>query len=200
MEGWPEGALCLYLLDEAVFCEVSAPAMLGGEVIPVRRAWPLAAGQSITIAGRALTLVSHQTRTPATPRMVILQPFQSAGRLLFRFDDHSQIRVCLPQMRYQLMQLLLEAYVGSRLRGVTRTRSPDTITDLDLPRGATHSRDLQLEIGGSRRLSLSALRDLLHQVRTDLIRAGINGERMLESQDGWARLHLGESCNVTLYS
>lgn len=198
--GWPAGAICLFTLAEAVFCEPHVAAKLDGLDVQPRRAQRLLPGQVLTINGQDLTLLSHTAAPSPSPRMVLLQPFQSAGRLLFRFDDRSQIRVCLPHRRYQLMQLLLESYVGSRLRGVTRTRSPDSITNEDLPRGAAHTRDLQLEVGGSRRLSLSALSDILHQTRTDLIRAGINGERMLESSEDWARLHLGESCNVTLYS
>jgi pSer/pThr/pTyr-binding forkhead associated (FHA) protein len=199
-DGWPEAAVSLYILDEAVFCETSTAATIDGGSVLSRRAHRLSPGQAITINGSPLTLLSHQTVTPPTPRMVHSQPFQSAGRLLFRFDDRSQIRVCLPQSRYQLMHLLLEAYVGSRLRSATRTQGVSTLTDIDLPRGAAHARDLQIEVGGTRRLSFSALSDLFHQVRTDLIRAGINGERMLESGGSWARLHLGESCNITLYS
>ena len=98
------------------------------------------------------------------------------------------------------MQLLLEAHVSSRLRRVTRTRFPGRLNDRELPQGAAHTRDLQLEVGRVRRLSLSALNTIIHQTRSELIRAGINGEHMLEEGEGWARLNLGESCNVKLYS
>jgi hypothetical protein len=197
---WPAGALCLYLLDEAVFVEATIPAMLNGAPIAPRRAQRLQPGQSIFIGQQTLTLTSHNPISSPPPRMVVLQPFQHAGRLLFRFENRSQIRVCLPKYRYHLMEQLLEAYVGSRLRSVTRTRYPGELPGIDLPRGAIRTRELQVELSATRRLSRSALKDLLHQVRTDLVRAGINGERVLESGQDWTRLHLGESCNVTLYS
>ena len=199
-EGWPGGALNLYLLNEAVFFETTVPTMHDGTAISPHRTHRLQLGQSITLNGCTLTLLDQRQTPPLTPRMVVLQPFQNAGRLLFRFDNRSLIRVCLPQHRYHLMQLLLESYVGSRLRSVTRTQSPVSLTDIALPRGATRTRDLQMELSGTRRISLAAVKNLFHQVRTDLIRAGINGERMLEIGEGWTRLHLGESCNVTLYS
>ena len=198
---WPAGALCLYLQDEAVFVEATIPAKLNDITLAPRRVQRLEPGQSIAIGEQTLTLLAHQPIDTTPPRMVVLQPFQHAGRLLFRFENRSQIRVCLPKYRYHLMEQLLEAYVGSRLRSVTRTRYPGELPDTDLPRGAIRTRELQVELSAARgRLSRAALRDLLHQVRTDLVRAGINGDRMLESGSGWTRLHLGESCNVTLYS
>jgi hypothetical protein len=198
--GWPARAVSLLVLAEAVFCEPHVAAAIDGLDVLPHLAHRLDPGQTLSINGQALTLSAHTAVPTPNARLVILHPFQKVGRLLFQFDDRSQLRVCLHHQCYQLMQLLLEAHVGSRLRRVTRTRFPGRLNDRALPQGAAHTRDLQLEVGQVRRLSLSALNTIFHQTQTELIRAGINGEDMLEKGDGWARLNLGESCNVKLYS
>ncbi|MDG1478997.1 MAG: FHA domain-containing protein [Myxococcota bacterium] len=198
--GWPARAISLLVLAGAVFCEPHVEATRDGLAVQPHLAHRLVPGQDITINGQALTLTDHTAVSSTPARLVILHPFQKVGRLLFQFDDRSQVRVCLHHQCYQLMQLLLEAHVSSRLRRVTRTRFPGRLNDRELPQGAAHTRDLQLEVGRVRRLSLSALNTIIHQTRSELIRAGINGEHMLEEGEGWARLNLGESCNVKLYS
>ena len=197
---WPPRAASLHVLAGAVFCEPHTAATIDGLAVQPKLAHRLVPGQDLAVNGHALTLYEHAAVLSPPARLVILHPFQKVGRLLFQFDDRSQVRVCLQHQCYQLMQLLLEAHVSSRLRRVTRTRFPGRLNDRELPQGAAHTRDLQLEVGRVRRLSLSALNTIIHQTRSELIRAGINGENMLEEGDGWARLNLGESCNVKLYS
>ena len=197
---WPAHAIQLYLLDAVVYFESLVPVTVAGCEVAAGQTHHLAAGDALSLLGQTLTLQAHSRSEPPRPRMVMLQPFQSAGRLLFRFDDHTQIRLCLLQPHYALIQLLLEGVVGSRLRGVTRTRSPGDISESELPRGASSLVDLRLELSGARRLSLNRLQSMLAELTSDFIRAGMDGEALLEIGESWCRLHLGESCSVTLYS
>lgn len=77
--------------------------------------------------------------------------------------------------------------------------SPGSLRRLPTPQG--HPNPLfQIELSGTERFSMTALKDLIERVRTDLVRAGIDGTHMLETSPDWTRLLLGGSCNVTLYS
>ena len=57
-----------------------------------------------------------------------------------------------------------------------------------------------MELSGTRRLSLVAFRDLLEAVKSALVRAGLDGSAMLQTEEEWSRLQLGETCNVTLFN
>jgi hypothetical protein len=166
VEGWPSGAICFDVAQGALAVELEAEADLSGEVQPAGAVEALESGDTVTIDGQAVRVLSSAAgsgeETVLAPQALLptrarfqFQP--NGGRLEVGFADGSTHTVELAELRANLVAALLtppKPYKAGELIP-DETLAP-TIWPGQQERGRT---DLNL---------------LLHRTRKNLLRAGIN--------------------------
>ena len=169
-----------------------------GQPVGPQKLVRLAAGDQLE-APSPVTVASIAPGEPPLMRQLMMQPFAGVGRIIVRLSDDTQRRALLGGRLFTLLQLLVEAAVGSRLRGVIQTQPSDEdyITDDDLPSGAMRVHDLRLEFG-ARRLSRAAVSRLVEELQAVLVHSDLSGD-LVEQGPRWVRLILPGECNVDLY-
>ena len=207
VSGWPPRAVRLIRLPAALLCLPSVPLLVSGQIVLPGHARRLGEGDTLRLGDGAVqapaVTITALTLEPEPPQIlhIVAQSIPRAGRVLVRLSDGARARVCLIGRRFQLISLLLEASISSRLRGVIRTKSSLDAVDTgdDIPHGAMRLRDVRMELTQQQRLTTASVLDLIHVCRAEFVAAGIDGERLIELQEDWVRLAISPACNVDLY-
>jgi pSer/pThr/pTyr-binding forkhead associated (FHA) protein len=199
---WP-ATLSLIRSPSTLYARLrSGDVRLDGEPMHPQKFYPLAPGARLSADERHLEVVSI-TNPVTIPRIeqIAVRPHVKGGRVWMRMSGGAVKAVNLNQDLLLLLQILLEAAVGSRLRGLIETRPSmaDHGMSQSRPMGGMALHELRLELLSERRVSLTVLVGLIEQLRGRLLIGGIDGFELIQFRDRWVWLSLEPSCIVDLY-
>ena len=168
IEGWPPGALRLHPSMTLELVAAVANVEVDGRTIEVGARVELALGTTITIAGRAVRVVTSPPPDETTiaavvvaPREIELELLATGGRLTLRFGGPRT--VFLSERRFALAVALL-------VPGPPHRAGEFIADEVVLPR--VWPRQPAADRGD--------LNQLVHRLRGDLVAAGLDGARLVE--------------------
>jgi hypothetical protein len=165
VEGWPAGAVRFDVAQGALAVELEAEATLSGELLPAGAVEALESGDTVTIGGRSVrvlssagsgedTVLAPQAQLPTRARFQFLP---NGGRLEVGFADGTSHTVDLAELRANLVAALLtppKPYKAGEL-------IPDDVLAPAIWPGQQERGRTDLNL-------------LLHRTRKNLLRVGIN--------------------------
>ncbi len=193
VEAWPPGALCFRVTDTGrLQLEVSAPVAIDGEPIEGEGPHPLDRGAEIAMAGAAIRVItggafaSGSTAAEESPptgevARAELEFLPRGGRLHLTVGSEV-CSVYLADRRCNLIAVLLQP---------PDPHAPGDYIEDDV---------VIARVWGKSGATRTNLNVLLHRVRKDLDRAGLDGAAMIERREGGGatRFTLGEGAKVEL--
>jgi hypothetical protein len=175
LEGWAAGALVLSSAQGAVFLEASAPVQLGAEELPAGELVQLQPGSEIQAKSGTLHLrwesedgaqATIALAAPPPIEHIALSFLPSGGELRVR-SAGEDVQVYLPERRFALVLTLLSPPDGG---------SPGDVVDDETVCAKVWPRD-----PSKGRVNVNVL---LQRARKDLIKAGLDGFRLLARSGG----------------
>lgn len=181
VEGWPEAVLQVSQAQGALFCYLAEPATLDGVAVAPGESVDLQHGAALTCRDRTFRFeVDQLTRLPDT----VIEGLKAArpdalrftfqpvgGELLVRFKD-DEFHLLLSELRARLIAVLL------RRQGDYTPGEP-----LD-------DQAILSSIWPGEDRDRKSINQLLHRIRADLIKSGLDPSRLLERprRGGWIRV------------